>query len=108
MWPSSADQLLLSFPCEHNFCTQIFLTCLRAASQPVTGQGEAFVEEGEEYEDAVDDQQGGEWLTSSQRADALLKQELPQPTPTAAVGNLDILPMLLEQIEAHILYYGRI
>ena len=47
-------------------------------------------------------------LRALQRADLILKKELPQPDPGPAAGNLDILPMLLEQIEAHILYYGRI
>ena len=37
-----------------------------------------------------------------------LPDPLPRPEPTPAQGNLTILPLLLDQIEAHILFYGRI
>ena len=43
-----------------------------------------------------------------QAANALLMQQLPQPTPQPAAGPQELLPLLLDQIEAHILLYGRI
>lgn len=84
---------------------------LWAGTQPSAAEdAQQVFEEGEEYEEVEGEEtpaEGG-WLSSSQRADIILRRELPHPDPSPAVGNLDLLPMLLEQIEAHILYYGRI